>query len=97
MFLLLVPCFAVFFFFCFRRPLEELEEISCTETKCIWKERKSEATNKYKPQPLTDSECFAAKAKAKKNSSNLLSEDELNMIRNDALVALPNCAFSLHL
>lgn len=54
-----------------------MEDLSCTDLKCVWKEPHSKALEQYEPAPLEEHECYKKKF-SKAMKLNLSAEVKKN-------------------
>ena len=81
------------FFFSFRKPVNDLEELSSTDVGCLWKNKKPKLETKYLPQPLKETECWKPVMERRHIT---LSKEEAEEVRTIASTSVPICALSLH-
>lgn len=70
--------------------MDELEEISQTDIKCVWSTQKGMTADKYKAVPIGEMPCF----KGKVDSDN--DEDDIEML-NFLSTNVPNNAVKIHM
>jgi hypothetical protein len=80
-------CFDLCVFSFFRKPIEELELLSCTEGTCKWKSKLG-TLNNYEPQPVANSKCFKT---LQKKTANI----NVEFVHNVAKEMLPR-SWNLH-
>lgn len=48
----------IFFYTDFRNDIDEFEIVSCTDTKCMWKQSQKKVLEQYKATELENHECY---------------------------------------
>lgn len=75
----------------FRDDLQNLEEISATDLKCVWSQQKNVTKQKYQAVPLTDMPCLSSKINKSDNSTL-----DKNKIFDFFISKLPHSAIAKH-
>nr|XP_015840320.1 PREDICTED: uncharacterized protein LOC107399131 [Tribolium castaneum] len=79
--------------FCTRKPIDEIPQLSYTDTECVWKNKRPRVEKQYEATPLHLTKCYATKVKHK-NVANL-SDTLTAKLLKDALQVVPNSKYSL--
>jgi hypothetical protein len=56
-----------------------LDQLSCTDTECLWKVQKTKVINKYLPPPFNKTHCFAS-MKKRSRKQTFSKEEVENMV-----------------
>ena len=75
-------------------PIEDLDNLSCTDVKCVWSHSHKETLEKYKATRVRDHECFSQVYRS--CDFIKLREDQITMIKNVSLHTGEN-AFTKHM
>lgn len=78
--------------FDFRININDLEVLSSTDRKCMWKNKHKVSLSKYQPLPLEQHTCFG------KTENNIVITEDLNTIITKLLTdRIPKSAFAKHM
>lgn len=79
----------------FRINVNDLEVLSSTDRKCMWKNKHKDSLSKYQPLPLEQHACFG---KIEKNIVTIFVTEDLNTIITKLLTdRIPKSAFAKHM
>ena len=81
--------------FCFRMDVNDLDLVSCTDTKCLWKMPHTKSMEKYMPSPLCEHECL--NKKFKKEYIATLTEEQRKEINELLITNNQNSALYKHM
>ncbi|KYM94638.1 hypothetical protein ALC62_14725 [Cyphomyrmex costatus] len=78
--------------YCHRININDLEVLSSTDRKCMWKNKHKDSLSKYQPLPLEQHTCFG------KTENNIVITEDLNTIITKLLTdRIPKSAFAKHM
>lgn len=75
--------------------LEDLEEISSTDKKCLWSEPQAKSLEKYYPNPLSEHECL--NSKYSKECSVAITDEQRKRINKLLVLSNPQSVLYKHM
>lgn len=82
----------------FRKDLEELKTVTCTDKKCIWNAPHKSTLQKYETQPLRKHKCFSCNRTESEETEDITNNQlEEDLLRNIMITDLPTSALAYHM